>query len=161
MYKKPREDEEQHKYPEFTYAGRKRRDTGYTYRRLSNGYYADEHPEIPRARRASLYSDKQNSQRSSRPPVDEETIEIEEEQDRRPKAGQASKIVVTPHQLSSSTIYTPSSPARRSHRTHTRTRIHHSRPNRPVLARLHHLSHNPAGIIIGVIALLIFIRAAV
>ena len=161
MYKKPPEDEEQHKYPEFTYPARKRRHPGTTYRRLSNGYYADEHPEIPRARRTSLYSDKQNSQRSSRPPVDEETIEIEEEQDRRPKAGQASKIVVTPHRLSSSTIYTPSSPVRRSHRAHTRTSIHHARPNRPFLARLQHLSHNPAVMIIGIIALLIIISAPI
>ena len=161
MYKKPPEDEEQHKYLEFTYPARKRRHPGTTYRRLSNGYYADEHPEIPRARRASLYSDKQNSQRSSRPPVDEETIEIEEEQDRRPKAGQASKIVVTPHRLSSSTIYTPSSPVRRPHRAHTRTSIHHARPNRPFLARLQHLSHNPAVMIIGIIALLIIISAPI
>src|SRR5260370_16451828 len=139
MYKKPPEDEEQHKYPEITYPARKRRHPGTTYRRLSNGYYADEHPEIPRARRTSLYSDKQNSQRSSRPPVDEETIEIEEEQDRRPKAGQASKIVVTPHRLSSSTIYTPSSPVRRSHRAHTPTSIHHPPPTPPFLAHSHHL----------------------
>src|SRR5713101_9089369 len=123
MYKKPPEDEEQHKYTEFTYPARKRRHPGTTYRRPSNGSYADEHPEIPRARRASLYPDKQNSERSSSPPV-------EEEQDRRPKAGQASKIVVTPHRLSSSTIYTPSSPVRQPHRAHTRTSIHHARPNR-------------------------------
>src|SRR5258708_33750039 len=113
MYKKPPEDEEQHKYPEFTYPARKRRHPGTTYRRLSNGYYADEHPEIPRSRRTLLYYGKQNSQRSSRPPVDEETIEIEEEQERGPKAGQASKISFTPHRLFSSTIYTPSYPVQR------------------------------------------------
>src|SRR5579864_5370108 len=101
MYKKPPEDEEPHKYTEFTYPARKRRRPGTMYRRPSNGSYADEHPEIPRARRASLYPAKQNSQRSSRPPVDEETIEIGEEQDRQPKAGQDSKIVVTPHRISS------------------------------------------------------------
>ncbi len=161
MYKKPPEDEEQHNYPEFTYPARKRRHPGTTYRRPSNGYYADEHPEIPRARRASLYPDKQNSQRSSRPPVDEETIEIEKEQDRQSKAGQTSKTGGTPVRRPSSTIYTPSSPVRRPHCTHTHTSIHHARPNRPFLARLQHLSHNPAVMIIGIIALLLIISAPI
>src|SRR5260370_7467571 len=99
MYKKPPEDEEQHKYPEFTYPARKRRHPGTTYRRLSNGYYADEHPEIPRARRTSLYSDKQNSQRSSRPPVHEQTIEIKQDQLKPPNPCQPTQILATPPPL--------------------------------------------------------------
>lgn len=162
MYKKPPEDEEQHEYPESTHPARKRRHPDTAYKRPSNGYYADEHPEIPRVRRASLYHDKQNSQRSSRPPLDEGTIEIEDEQDRRPKAGQASKIVVTLHRRPpSTTAYTPSSPARQLHRTHTRTSIRRVRSHRPFLARLQHLSHNPAVMIIGIIALLIIISAPI
>ncbi len=66
MYKKPPEDEEQREYPEFTYPAQRRRRPVVTKKQPSYGFYADEHPEIPQVKRASLYLDKQENQRSSR-----------------------------------------------------------------------------------------------
>jgi D-alanyl-D-alanine carboxypeptidase len=162
MYKKPPEDEEQREYPEFTYPAQRRRSPVVTNKQPSNGFYADEHPEIPRVKRASLYLDKQENQRSSRPALVEEIDEDEDEPVKNPKAAQTGKIMVTPNRRSpSSPVYTPRLAARRSHRTPTRTSTQHLRSHSPFLTRLLQLSQSRTATIIGIIGLVLLISAPI
>ena len=61
MYKKPPDEDQTRESPEITYPAqkRKRQVTSNKQKQLSNDFYADEHPEIPRVRRASLNIDQQ------------------------------------------------------------------------------------------------------
>src|SRR6266487_168483 len=165
MYKKPPADDEQREYPEFTYPARRRRRKATTNKQPSIGYHSDEHPEIPKIRRASLYLDEQNPQRSSWPALDEEIHENEDEQDRPPKAPDTSKIMVAVNRRSSSSrSYNPPSSIRqpyRSHRTLTHKSTRHVRSHHPFLSRLQQLSHNPAVMIIGIMALLLLITTPI
>ncbi len=162
MYKKPPEDEEQREYPEFTYPAQRRRRPVATNKQPSNGFYADEHPEIPRVRRASLHLDEQQNQRSSRPALVEEMEEDEDELVKNPKAAQTGKIMVTPNRRSSSSpVYMPPPAARRSHRTHTRTSTRHSRSHSPFLTRLLQLSQSRTVMIIGIVGLILVISAPI
>ena len=96
MYKKPPEDDEPREYPEFTYPARRRRQA-ITPQQPPVRHRTGEHPEVPKVRRASLYYDKSQTQRPSRPALDRE----KDEQDTDAKA---SRKMVTPERR-------PSSPA--------------------------------------------------
>ncbi len=164
MYKKPPEDEERPEYPdpEFTYPVRRRRRAVTIHKRPAPGYHSDEHPEVPKIKRASLYRDKQQTQHTSRPAPVEETDEKEDGQVKRPKAAQTGKIMVTTNRRpSTSTVYTPPSPVQRRYRTHTRTRKRPVRSQRFFRARLQQLSQHPAVMMIGIVTLLLVIAAPV
>lgn len=162
MYKKPPEDEEKREYPEFTYPAQRRRRPVVTHKQPSNGFYADEHPEIPQVKRASLYLDKQEHQRSSRPALVEEVDEDEDEPVKKPKAAQTGKIMVTPNRRStSSLVYTPRPEARRSYRTPAHTSKQHLRSHSSFPARLLHLSQSRTVTIIGIVGLILVISAPI
>jgi len=164
MYKKPPEEEEQREYPEFTYPAQRRRRPVVAHKQPSNGFYADEHPEIPQVKRASLNLAKQENQRSSRPDLIEEVDEDENELVKNPKAAQTDKIMVTPNRRSSSSsVYTPPQAARRSHRTPTRTSTLHLRSYSPSLtrSRLLQLSQRRIFTILGIVGLLLVISAPI
>src|SRR5947209_2428688 len=64
MYKKPPDEERTSEYPDITYPAQRRKRHAATYKQSSkkqpsDAFYVDEHPEIPRVRRASLNLDKQ------------------------------------------------------------------------------------------------------
>src|SRR5436305_8137518 len=59
MYKKPPDEDRTREYPEITYPAQRRKRSDATYKQPSNAFHADEHPEIPKVRRASLNLDKQ------------------------------------------------------------------------------------------------------
>src|SRR5215472_3269492 len=154
MYKKPPEDDEPREYPEFTYPARRRRHA-VTPKPPPLRARADEHPEVPKVRRASSYYYKSQTRRPSRPALDGEM----DEQDTDSKA---SRRRATPgRRPSSPPTYTSSSPARRSQHTHTRTRTRPVRSRRPFSASLQRLSRNPAVMIIAAIALIILILAPI
>ncbi len=148
MYKKPPEDDEPRELPEFTYPVRRRRRT-VTPQQTPLRYRTDEHPKI---RRASLYHSKQQTQRPSRPAPDEETEEYE--------ADPTGKVTATPHRRSIP-VSPPSTPVRQSQRTHPHESTRHARARLPLLTRLQQLSHNPAVIIIGIMALIMVITAPI
>src|SRR5260221_641463 len=152
MYKKPPEDDEPREYPEFTYPARRRRQA-ITPQQPPVCHRTDEHPEVPKVRRASLYYYKSQTRRPSRPALDGE----KDEQDTDAKA---SRRMVTPDRRPSSPA-APSSSARRSQHTHTRTRTRPVRSRRPISASLQQLSRNPAVMIIATIALIILIIAPI
>src|SRR5215469_12666871 len=64
MYKKPPDEERTNEYPDIIYPAQRRHRRASnskqsSSKRPSNTYYADEHPEIPRVKRASLQVDKE------------------------------------------------------------------------------------------------------
>ena len=160
MYKKPPEDEEQHEYPEFTYPAQRRRRAVAPNTHINKGFYADEHPEIPRVRRASLHLDEQQYQRPSRPALVEEVEEDEDEFVNNPKAAQKGKIMVTPNRRSSSSpIYVPPPAARRLHRKQTNTGRLHSHSS--FLTRLLRLSQSRTLTIVGIVGLILVISVPI
>src|SRR3989442_6040392 len=159
MYKKPPEDEEQREYPEFTYPAQRGRRPVAPNTQIHKGFNADEHPEIPRVRRASLHLDEQQHQRSSRPALVEDD---EDEFVNNPKAAQKGKIMVTPNRRSSSSpIYAPPTAARRLHRKQTRTSTRHLRSHSPFLTRLLRLSQSRTLTIIGIVGLILVISVPI
>jgi D-alanyl-D-alanine carboxypeptidase len=162
MYKKPPEDEEQREYPEFTYPAQSRRRPVATKKQPSNSFYADEHPEIPRVRRASLHLEEQQNQRSSRPALVEEVEDDEDEFVKNPIAAQKGKIMVTPNRRSSSSpVYAPPPASRRPHRTQSRTSAQRSRSHSPFLTRLLQLSQSRTVTIIGIVGLILVISVPI
>jgi D-alanyl-D-alanine carboxypeptidase len=158
MYKKPPEDEEQREYPEIIYPAQKRRRPVVTKKPPSYGFHADEHPEIPQVKRASLYLEKQEDQRSSRAAPVEEVDEYEDEPVIDQKAAQTGEIIVTPYRhLSSSPTYRSRPTTRRSYRTPARTNTRHSHSQNSFLKRLVQLSQSRTVTIIGIIGLILVI----
>ena len=74
MYKKPPEDDESREYSEFTYPVRQRRRAAAP-QQPPVRYRTDEHPEVPKIRRASLYHDQQHTQRPYNSALDDKTEE--------------------------------------------------------------------------------------
>ncbi len=162
MFKKPPEDDEPREYQEITYPAQRRRRPVATYKHPSHGFYADEHPEIPRVRRASLNLDKQQNQHSSRSASVEEADEDESESIKSPKATQPGKIRVTPDlRSSSSTVYSPPPAARPPHRAQKRKSTQHLHTRSPFLIRLQQLSHSRTAKILGIVALIFAISAPI
>src|SRR5215469_17363469 len=78
MYKKPPDEDRTREYPEITYPAQRRKRPVATHKQPSETFYADEHPEIPRVRRASLNLDQQPTRPS---PGSESIQEAEVDQD--------------------------------------------------------------------------------
>src|SRR6266699_2664404 len=155
MYKKPPDEDHTLEYPEFTYPAQRRKRPAATNKQSSNGFRADEHPEIPRVRRASLNLDKQQNHHSSRSASVEEADEDESESIKSPKATQPGKIRVTPDlRSSSSTVYSPPPAARPPHRAQKRKSTQHLHTRSPFLIRLQQLSHSRTAKILGIVALI-------
>jgi D-alanyl-D-alanine carboxypeptidase len=147
MYKKPPDEDHTREYPEFTYPAQRRKRPVATYKQPSNGFYADEHPEVPRVKRASLNLDKQQHQHSSRPAFIEE---MDEDEDiKSPNVTRTDKIsVMANRRLISSQVRQP-------HQAQTPTRSRKLHSHRPFFTRLQQLSHRRTFMIICIVALII------
>ncbi len=137
MHKPPPQEDEQTEYSPL----RRRRQVAQP-RRPPTEYSPDEHPEIPRIRRASLYLDQQTVPDSVEPVEDEaEADEAKPAQSQKPASKHnTNKMVMPPvrhHHVS-----TPSAPPPARH---TRQ---HIRPKRSLQDQLVHLSHSQPAIII-------------
>jgi D-alanyl-D-alanine carboxypeptidase len=160
MFKKPPDEDRTREYPEFTYPAQRRKRPSATYKQPSNAFYADEHPEIPRVKRASLNIDKQQNTPSSRPAFIEDVDEDEDATS--PNVTRTGKITVTANRRSSSsTVYSPPSSARPPHRAQASTSSRNFHSHSPFLTRLHHLSHSRTFIIMCVVALIFVISAQI
>jgi hypothetical protein len=154
MYKKPPDEDQTREYPEFTYPAQRRKRPVATYKQPSNGFYADEHPEIPRVKRASLNLGKQQNQHSSRPAFKEDMDEDEDVNS--PNITRTGKITVTANRhSSSSTVYSPSSQARQPHQAQTPTSSRKFHSHSPFFTRLQQLSHRRTFMLICIVALII------
>src|SRR5437588_5933691 len=146
MHKPPPQEDEQTEYSPL----RRRRQVAQP-RRPPTEYSPDEHPEIPRIRRASLYLDQQTLPDSVEPVEDEaEADEAKPTQSQRPASKHnTNKMVrppVRPHHVS-----TPSAPPPARH---TRQ---HIRSKRSLQDQLVHLSHSQPAIIISSLLVVILI----
>ena len=146
MHKPPPHEDEQTEYSPL-----RRRRQGAQPRRPPMEYSPDEHPEIPRIRRASLYLDQQTLPDSVEPVEDEaEADEAKPAQSQRPASKHnTNKMVMPPvrhHHVS-----TPSAPPPARH---TRQ---HIRPKRSLQDQLVRLSHSQPAIIISSLLVVILI----
>ena len=153
MYKKPPDEDRTLEYPEITYPAQRRKHPVATYKQPSNAFHPDEHPEIPRVRRASLNLDKQPTNPS---PGSEFIQDVDDDEDViSQNITRTDKIAVTANRRSSSsTVYSPSSGARLPHRAQTRTSSRNLHSRNP-LSRLQQLSHSRKLMIICIVALII------
>lgn len=135
MYKTPPSDDEQRELPEINYPVQRRRRAAAPKQSAPplSDYYADERPEIPRIRRASLRLKPEDS---------------EETQDSRRST--SNKIKVAPHQRQA--IYEPSQTTR--HPKHTSARSRPAHTQRLPLDYLQYLSRNPVIMALGILVLI-------
>ena len=160
MYIKPPDEDRTREYPEFTYPAQKRKRPVATYKQPSNSFHADEHPEIPRVRRASLNIDKQPTTPSS---GSEFIQDVDDGEDIiSQNVTSTDKITVTANRRSSSsTVYSPPSSARQPHRAKSPTGSRHLHSQSPFLTHLQQLSQNRTFMICCIIALIIVISAQI
>ncbi|HEX6481446.1 MAG TPA: D-alanyl-D-alanine carboxypeptidase family protein [Ktedonobacteraceae bacterium] len=159
----PEPNDEQRQYQDFTYPVHKRR-RAFVPEQPATDYYADDHPEVPRIRRASRHLDHQQTDQLPQSGKDNETRKRRPEKGRnvdepsterhvvasRPKhsAGYASPSVHSPHSLTT-----------RPTRPHPGSRQMRSQGS--YLDQLYALRRNPAVMIIGMLALIVLIIAPI
>jgi len=141
MYKKPPDEDRTREYPEITYPAQRRKRPVATYKQPSNAFHADEHPEIPRVRRASLNLDNQPTNPS---PGSEFIQDVADDEDViSQNITRTDKISVTANRRSSSsTVYSPPSSSRQLHRAKSPTGSRHLHSQSPFFTRLQQLSQS-------------------
>ena len=155
MYKKPPDENRTREYPEITYPAQRRKRPDATYKQPSNAFHADEHPEIPRVRRASLNLDKQPTNPS---PGSEfiQDVDDDDEDVISQNITRTDKIAVTANRRSSSsTVYSPPSSSRHLHRAKSPAGSRHLHSQSLFLTRLQQLSQSRIFMTCCVIALII------
>ena len=153
MYKKPPDEDRMREYPEITYPAQRRKRPDATYKQPSNAFHADEHPEIPRVRRASLNLDKQPTNPS---PGSEFIQDVDDEDIISQNVTRTDKIAVTANRRSSSsTVYSPPSSSRHLHRAKSPAGSRHLHSQSLFLTRLQQLSQSRIFMTCCVIALII------
>jgi D-alanyl-D-alanine carboxypeptidase len=165
MYKKPPDEEQTSEYPDIIYPAqrRKRQATIYkqsSHKQPSSAFHEDEHPEIPRVRRASLSLDKQPTNPS--PGSDLIQDVVDEEDIISQNITRTDKIKVKANQRSSSTnVYSPPSRSTLLHRANSPAGSRHPRSQNLFLARMQQLSQSRTFIICCITTLLIVISAQI
>ena len=164
MYKKPPDEERTSEYPEITYPAQRRKRPVSTSKQgskkqQSDTFYADEHPEIPRVRRASLHLEEQPSTSSRK---SEFIQDVGDEDSISEQITRTDKVKATAHRRSfTSTVYSPPPTSRQLHRAKSPTATHHSHSSDMLLTRLQQLSQNRIFIICCIIGLIIVISAQI
>ena len=159
MYKKPPDEERTNEYPDITYPAQRRKHLASTskhspQKHSSNTFYADEHPEIPRVKRASLQVDEEPAAPSHIEGLFEEVGDEEE--------GISEKITRTDKQKATTYRRSPSStafsPATRSRQLH-RAKSRQAHTNKTLLTRIYRLSQNRIFLIASAIVLILAVSA--
>jgi D-alanyl-D-alanine carboxypeptidase len=158
MYKKPPDEEPTSEYPDITHPAQRRRRQASAYKQSSNrepsNAFLDEHPEIPRVRRASLHHDKQPTNPS---PGSEIIQDVGDEDDIFQNNTRTDQIKDKANRRSSSTTdYSPRSNSRQLHRKKSPEGSRH-----PYLIRLQQLGPSRIFIISCVIALIIVVSSQI
>lgn len=154
----PRDDEqEQREYPSTTYPVRRRRASVPTrpQGQPQRQYHSDEHPEVPKIRRASLYLNQPETEVSAQPETDPlyeaedaSTDPLQPPLYTRPT--RRNKIIVTPPSRRPSSVYQP-------RRTAGSGEYLRRRPRPSLYARLQSLSHNQPVLIISIVLVFLMI----
>ena len=161
-YKTPPEpNDEQRQYREFTYPARKRR-RPVAPDQPATDYYDDDHPEVPKIRRASRYLDQPQADQLPKPEKGGQARkkEVVEDRDIDELSTDEGRVVASRRKRSPG--YAPS-PVRQpahsltSHPTRPHPGSRQVRSQRSYLDQLHALRRNPAVMIIGILALIVLI----
>ena len=161
MYKKPPDEERTSEYPDITYPAQRRKRQASIHKQSSNAFYIDEHPEIPRVRRASLNLHKQPTNPS---PGSEFIQDVggDDEDDINQNSSRTNQIKVTANRRSSSTsVYSPSSRSRQLHRAKSSEASRHPRSDNLFRTRLQQSSHSRIFMICLITALIMIISAQI
>ena len=159
MYKKPLDEDRTPEYTEITYPAQRRKRLAASHKHPSDTFYADEHPEIPRVRRASLHLDEQPSTHSH---TSEFIQDVSDQDSISEQITRTDKVKATAHRRSfTSTVYSPPSVSRRLHRAKSPTGSRHSDSSNTLLTRLQHLSQNRIFMICCIVGLVIAISAQI
>lgn len=164
MYKKPPDEDRTIEYPEITYPAQRRKRSVSSHKQSlhkepRDAFYADEHPEIPRVRRASLHDDGHPSTSSHR---QEFIQDVEDEDDVSEQITRTDKVkATTKRRSSSSTAYSPPSSSRQLHRARSPIASHHTRSSDAFLTRLQQVSKSRKFLSFCVIGLVIVIGAQI
>ena len=160
-YKTPPEPNDgQRQYREFTYPGRKRR-RAVAPEQPATDYYADDHPEIPKIRRASRYLDQQQTDQLPKAEKDDQARkkEVVEGRDVAEPSSEgrapASRRKRSPGNAPSPARQPSHSLASRPTRPQPSSRQARSQRSYPDLP--YNLRRNPAVLIIGILALIVLI----
>lgn len=156
MYKKPPDEDRTSEYPEITYPAQRRKHPVATRKQPSKAFHADEHPEIPRVRRASLQHAKQPI-----PPTPGRGFiqDIDDDED-----GSIQKISRKDKEKGSTNLHSPSSTAsssRQLHRAKSPVNSRYLQSHNTLLTRLQQLSQNRTFMTCCVIALVFVISAQI
>ena len=156
----PESNDEQHQYRDFTYPIYKRR-RAFEPEQPATDYYPDDHPEVPKIRRASRYLDQQQTDQLPRSAKDNETRKRRPEEGRNVDEPSTEGRVVASRKkhsadYASSTAHLPhhSLTTRPTH-PHPGSRQVRSQPS--YLDQLYRLRRNPALMIIGILALIVLV----
>lgn len=138
---------------------RRRRQVVQQYRRASIEHHTDEHPEIPKIRRASRFANQSTAQTPAMQVEDEDSEDSEEDEQKPPlrplRSGRdTGKIMVA--QRRRSPAHRPRVPP--PYARHTRQ---HIRPKRLWQAQLVHLAHNQPVVIVSVLLACILIISTI
>src|SRR5205823_4513180 len=120
-------------------------------------YHSDEHPEVPKVRRASLNLNQPETEVSAQPETD--SLDDTEDISTNPvpstlyKRPTTNKIIVTPPSRSPSSAYQP----RRPQRTPGSEEYLRRRPQPSLYTRLQSLSHNQPVLILGLVLVFLII----
>lgn len=165
MYKKPPDEERTSEYQDIVYPAHRRRHKASTSKQSptkqsSNTFYADEHPEIPRVRRASLQLD-QEQVKSSHVAGFIEDVE-DEEDDSSETITRTDKVKVTTHRRSSTTqAFSPRPRPRQLHRAKAGASSHDVHASIDLLTGLQRLSKSRSFLILCIIALILVVSVQI
>lgn len=156
MYKKPPDEDRTRQQTEFTYPASRRKRQIANSKKYSHDFYADEHPEVPRVRRASLNDDTKQSTLSPKIAFIEDvdnSLDI-----KRPDVTRTDKSKLSG---SSSTVYSPSTSIRKLHRPQTSKSSRQFHSSSPILSYLQQLSHSRTFLITCIAALILVVGSQI
>ena len=156
----PEPNDERRQYRDFTYPVHKRI-RAFVPEQPATDYYADDHPEVPKIRRASRYLDQQQTDQPPQSGKDNETRKRKPEDGRNIDEPSTEGCVVAsrrkpPADHASSPVHLPHH-SLTTRPTHPHPGSRQVRSQRSHLDQLHALRRNPAVMIIAILALIVLI----
>ncbi len=165
MYKKPPDEERTNEYPDIIYPAQRRHRRASDSKQSSsnqpsNTFYADEHPEIPKVKRASLQTDKEPATSSHVAgfiqDVDDEEEDISEKITRTDK-----QRAVTYRHSSSSKAFSPDPGSRQLHRAKSAAGPRQAHSDKTLFTGIRRLSQSRIFLISCAIVLIFVVSAQI
>ena len=165
MYKKPPDEERTNEYPDIIYPAQRRHRRASNSKQSSrkqppNTFYADEHPEIPRVKRASLQIDKEPATSSYVAGFIQDVSDEEEDISEKITRTDKQKAVAY-RRSSSSKAFSPEPKSKQLHRATSQTKSRQAHDGKTLLNRIHRLSRSRIFLIACAIALILLVSTQI